>query len=34
VTKRRLVYDKLVRDRIPAIIERDGRGFEIEILSE
>jgi predicted house-cleaning noncanonical NTP pyrophosphatase (MazG superfamily) len=27
-------YHKLVRDRIPEIIERDGRKCEIEILSE
>lgn len=27
-------YNKLVRDRIPEIIERDGRGYETVIMSE
>jgi predicted house-cleaning noncanonical NTP pyrophosphatase (MazG superfamily) len=27
-------YRKLVRDRIPEIIEKDGRGCEVAILSE
>jgi len=29
-----IVYNKLVRDKIPAIIEADGKTCEIEILSE
>lgn len=29
-----IVYNKLVRDKIPEIIESDGKTFEIEILSD
>ena len=29
-----IIYDKLVRDKIPEIIEKSGKQFEIEILSD
>ena len=31
---REIKYNKLVRDRIPEIIEADGKGCKIEILSD
>lgn len=34
MTVRTIRYDKLVRDRIPEIIEADGKTAEIEILSD
>ena len=30
---RRMTYDKLVRDRIPELIEEDGKTCEVSILS-
>ena len=32
--KEKIVYNKLVRDKIPAIIQASGKSCEIEILSE
>ena len=29
-----IIYEKLVRDKIPEIIEKSGKQFEIEILSD
>ena len=29
-----IIYDKLVRDKIPEIIEKSGKQYEIEILSD
>ena len=29
-----IIYDKLVRDKIPEIIEKSGKQCEIEILSD
>ena len=30
----KIIYDKLVRDKIPEIIEKSGKSCEIEILSD
>ena len=29
-----IIYDKLVRDKIPEIIEKSGKQCEIEVLSD
>lgn len=34
MTDQRLIYNKLVRDLIPELIERDGRSLRVETLSD
>jgi len=34
MTPERTIHDKLVRDRIPEIIEKDGKTCEVEVLSD